>query len=97
MMMTAAKVKYTADQIFFFLIFFLAHSVNMIKGGFDLFVSFIHSKNLNFQKVKQMKVDQESHYEITFSNTRWPQLLVPLKIAMSKISLKYIAIHINNF
>ncbi len=32
-----------------------------------------------------------------FSNTRWTQLLVPLEILMSKISLKYIPIHIYNF
>ncbi len=32
-----------------------------------------------------------------FSNTRWTQLLAPLEIVMSKISLKYIPIHIHNF
>ncbi len=32
-----------------------------------------------------------------FSNTRWTQLLAPLDIIMSKISLKYIPIHIHNF
>ncbi len=32
-----------------------------------------------------------------FSNTWWTQLLVPLEILMSKISLKYIPIHIHNF
>ncbi len=32
-----------------------------------------------------------------FSNTRWTQLLVPLEILMSTISLKYIPIHIYNF
>ncbi len=32
-----------------------------------------------------------------FSNTRWTKLLVPLEILMSKISLKYIPIHIYNF
>ncbi len=32
-----------------------------------------------------------------FSNTRWTQLLVPLEILMSKISLKYIPIHIYKF
>ncbi len=32
-----------------------------------------------------------------FSNTHWTQLLVPLEILMSKISLKYIPIHIYNF
>ncbi len=32
-----------------------------------------------------------------FSNTRWTQLLAPLEILMSKISLKYIPIHISNF
>ncbi len=32
-----------------------------------------------------------------FSNTRWTQLLVPLETLMSKISLKYIPIHIHNF
>ncbi len=31
------------------------------------------------------------------SNTRWTQLLAPLEILMSKISLKYIYIHIHNF
>ncbi len=29
-----------------------------------------------------------------FSNTRWAQLLVPQEILISKISLKYIPIHI---
>ncbi len=39
------------------------------------------------------------HYEINifFSNTRWTQLLAPLEILISKISLKYIPIHIHNF
>ncbi len=32
-----------------------------------------------------------------FSNTRWTQLLAPLEILMSKLSLKYIPIHIHNF
>ncbi len=32
-----------------------------------------------------------------FSNTHWTQLLAPLEILMSKISLKYIPIHIHNF
>ncbi len=34
-----------------------------------------------------------------FSNTRWTQLLAPLEILirLSKISLKYIPIHIHNF
>ncbi len=32
-----------------------------------------------------------------FSNTRWTQLLAPLEILMSKISLKYIPIHIHNY
>ncbi len=32
-----------------------------------------------------------------FSNTRWTQLLAPLEIIMSKISLKYSPIHIHNF
>ncbi len=32
-----------------------------------------------------------------FSNTHWTQLLAPLEIIMSKISLKYIPIHIHNF
>ncbi len=32
-----------------------------------------------------------------FSNTRWTQLLAPLEILMSKISLKYIPIHIHIF
>ncbi len=33
--------------------------------------------------------------EMFFSNTRWTQLLAPLEIFMSKMSLKYI--HIFNF
>ncbi len=32
-----------------------------------------------------------------FSNTCWTQLLAPLEIIMSKISLKYITTHIQNF
>ncbi len=32
-----------------------------------------------------------------FSNTRWTQLLAPLEILMSEISLKYIPNHIHNF
>ena len=32
-----------------------------------------------------------------FSNTRWTQLLALLEILMSKISQKYIPIHIHNF
>ncbi len=32
-----------------------------------------------------------------FSNTRWTQLLALLEILMSKVSLKYIPIHIHNF
>ncbi len=32
-----------------------------------------------------------------FSNTGWIQLLAPLEILMSKISLKYIPIHIHIF
>ncbi len=32
-----------------------------------------------------------------FSNTRWTQILAPLEILISKISLKYIPIHIYNF
>ncbi len=32
-----------------------------------------------------------------FSNTGWTQLLAPLDIIMSKLSLKYIPIHIYNF
>ncbi len=32
-----------------------------------------------------------------FSNTRWTQLLAPLEILLSKISLKHIPIHIYNF
>ncbi len=31
--------------------------------------------------------------EIFFSNTRWTQILAPLEILLSKISLKYIHIH----
>ncbi len=32
-----------------------------------------------------------------FSNTPWTQLLAPLEILISKISLNYIPIHIHNF
>ncbi len=32
-----------------------------------------------------------------FLNIRWTQLLAPLEILWSKISLKYIPIHIHNF
>ncbi len=32
-----------------------------------------------------------------FSNTCWTELLAPLDIIMSKLSLKYIPIHIYNF
>ncbi len=32
-----------------------------------------------------------------FSNTHWTQLWAPLEILISKISLKYIPIHIHNF
>ncbi len=35
--------------------------------------------------------------QMFFSNTRWTQLLALLEITMSKISLKYIPIHIHNF
>ncbi len=35
--------------------------------------------------------------QMFFSNTRGTQLLAPLEILMSKISLKYIPIHIHNF
>ncbi len=36
--------------------------------------------------------------KLTFlSNTRWIQLLAPIEIPVSKISLKYIPIHIHNF
>ncbi len=31
------------------------------------------------------------------SNSRWTQLLAPIEILMSKMSLKYIPIHIHNF
>ncbi len=39
------------------------------------------------------------HYEFffLFSNIRWTQLLAPQEIIISKISLKYITIHIHNF
>ncbi len=35
--------------------------------------------------------------QMFFSNTHWTQLLAPLEIIMSKISLKYIPTHIHNF
>ncbi len=35
-------------------------------------------------------------YKIKISNTHWTQLLAPLEMSMSKISLKYITIHIHN-
>ncbi len=35
-------------------------------------------------------------YKFFFSNTRWTQLLAPLEILMSKISLKYIPNNMHN-
>ncbi len=48
---------------------------------------------------KNLKWGGGNHYEISvfFSNTRWTQLLAPLEIIMSKISLNYIPIHIHNY
>ncbi len=76
----------------------------MSKGSCEnksaLFIPFDLSlkKFTKFQpiiEVKQLKVGRKSHCEITvFSNECWPQLLAPLEILMSKISLKYIPIHI---
>ncbi len=61
----------------------LAPLVNMIKEG---------SENKSALLILLI------FYKINFfSNTRWTQLLVPLEILMSKISLKYIPIHIHNF
>ncbi len=66
-----------------------------IINPFDLLFKKNH-KNLIFHWTKTIENGGKSHYEMFFSNTRWTQLLVPLEILMSKISLKYIPIHIYN-
>ncbi len=59
--------------------------------------SWVHSQTLEYLCVyKQMKTGE--HLIMKYiSNTRWTQVLAPLEILMSKISLKYIPIHIHHF
>ncbi len=68
-----------------------------IVNPFDLL--FLSQKSKLSLEYKNLKWGGKYHYEINvfFSNTCWTQLLVPLEILMSKISLKYIPIHIHNF
>ncbi len=56
-----------------------------------------HKSNLSLDN-KNLKWG-EYHYErnVFFSNTHCTQLLAPLEMIMSKISLKYIHNHIHNF
>ncbi len=79
--------------------------VNMIKEDWKLICIVNHfdlllknSQKSNLSLIIRIENGEKSHYEINvFSNTRWTQLLAPLEILMSKISLKYIPIHIHNF
>ncbi len=67
-----------------------------IINAFDILFK---KKNLTFHWIVRIENGGKYHYEINifFSNTHWTQLLAPLEILMSKISLKYIPIHIHNF
>ncbi len=69
-----------------------------IVNHFDLLFNFLSQKsNLSLDN-NNLKCGEISLWnECFFSNTRWTQLLTPLEILMSKISLKYIPIHIHNF
>ncbi len=79
----------------------------MSKGNYEnksasLIVLIFHSKTsqqfLPFIEVKQLKL-RRSHDEINvfFLYKKINKLLAPLEICMSKISLKYIPIHIDMF
>ncbi len=74
------------------------HLVNMIKGGSEnkpaLLILFYH-KNLSFNWRIPNFNGGKYHYEKKKSQIHG-QLLALLKILMSKISLKYIPIHIHN-
>ncbi len=62
----------------------------------SFFISFyFKSTKIDNRNLKWGKYNYE--IKVFFSNTCWTQLLVPLKILRSKISLKYIPIHIYNF
>ncbi len=69
-----------------------------IVNPFDLLFKKITKSKLSLDN-KNLKWGEISLWNKCFfsSNTCWTQLLVPLEILMSKISLKYIPIHIHNF
>ncbi len=64
------------------MIFYLKIHKNLKKFSLD-------NKNLKWGEISLWNKKK-------WSNTRWTQLLAPLEILMSKISLKYIPIHIYN-
>ncbi len=67
-----------------------------IVNPFNLF--FQNSQKSNLPLDNTILNGGKYHYEIMFfSNTCWTQLLASIEILMSKISLKYILIHIHNF
>ncbi len=78
--------------------------VNMIKEGCENKYALLILLIFYFKKSQKSKLSLENtnlkwggggyHYEI---NVFWTQLLVPLEILMSKLYLKYIPIHIQNF
>ncbi len=69
-----------------------------IVNSFDLLFKKKIQKSILSLDNKNLKWGKY-HYEknIFFSNIRWTQLLAPQEIIISKISLKYITIHIHNF
>ncbi len=68
-----------------------------IVNPFDLLLKKSQKSNLSLDN-KNLKWGGNIIMKyILFSNRRWTQLLAPLEILMSKISLKYISIHIHNF
>ncbi len=80
--------------------------VNMIKEGCEnessllilliFYLKKLQKSNLSLDD-NNLKWGEISLITFFFSNTRWTQLLAPLDILVSKISLKYIPIHIHNF
>ncbi len=78
----------------------------MIKEGSEnkpallillIFFFFLNHKNLTFHWTEKNWKWEKISWNKCFSQIRWTKLLVPLEILMSKISLKYIPIHIYNF
>ncbi len=74
----------------------LAPLVNMIKESSEnkpslLIILILFKKQIYpLNKLKQLKIGENLIMKIFFfSNARWTQLLVPLEILMSKISLVY--------